>query len=294
MPVRPFLFRLFAAVALSAPTACATTAASQTEVGRLEAEVRTLRAAQSSLIERLERLENRDAVSRARAAAPAPAASSPAATASAKPEAASPEPGESLGLAPAELTVVRLKPKKEPAPRINTAVAVMEPDADQMEMFISPVEGSSGTGSVSLGGSMASTTTTRMEPPEKDPDILDAEYERAVAMLRTGNVEGGVETLTRFAAENPRHPRADNALYFSGLGQMGLKDAAGAAKTFEKLIKNYPAGDAVQDGMLRLAECRVRLNQAVDARALYTRVVTQFPGTAAATQAEQRLAALSP
>nr|WP_217277937.1 tetratricopeptide repeat protein [Corallococcus exiguus] len=293
VPVRPFLFRLFAAVALSAPTACATTAASQTEVGRLEAEVRTLRAAQSSLIERLERLENRDAVSRARAAAPAPVAS-PKATASAKPEAASPEVGEPLGLAPAELTVVRLKPKKEPAPRINTAVAVMEPDVDQMEMFISPVEGSSGTGSVSLGGSMASTTATRMEPPEKDPDILDAEYERAVSMLRTGNVDGGVETLTRFAAENPRHPRADNALYFSGLGQMGLKDAAGAAKTFEKLIKNYPAGDAVQDGMLRLAECRVRLNQAVDARALYTRVVTQFPGTAAATQAEQRLAALSP
>ncbi|MBZ4333687.1 tol-pal system YbgF family protein [Corallococcus coralloides] len=290
MPVRPFLFRLFAAVALSAPTACATTAASQTEVGRLEAEVRTLRASQASLLERLERLENRDAVARARSAAPAPAAK-PAAPASAKPEAASAEPGEALSLAPAELTVVRLKPKKEPAPRINTAVAVVEPDADQMEMFISPVEGSSGTGSV---GSLSASTAARMEPPEKDPDILDAEYERAVAMLRTGNVEGGVEQLTRFAAENPRHPRADNALYFSGLGQMGLQDPTGAAKTFERLIKTYPAGDAVQDGMLRLAECRVRLNQAVDARALYTRVVTQFPGTAAATQAEQRLAALSP
>ncbi|WP_370645155.1 tol-pal system YbgF family protein [Corallococcus sp. EGB] len=284
--MRPFLFRLFAAVALSAPTACATTAASQTEVGRLEAEVRTLRASQASLLERLERLENRDAVSRARSVTPAPAsASTPAATASVKPEAASSEGGDALSLAPAELTVVRLKPKKEPAPRINTAVAVVEPDADQMEMFISPVEGSSGTGSV---------TPARMEPPEKDPDILDAEYERAVAMLRTGNVEGGVEQLTRFAAENPRHPRADNALYFAGLGQMGLKDPTGAAKTFERLIKTYPAGDAVQDGMLRLAECRVRLNQAVDARALYTRVVTQFPGTAAATQAEQRLAALSP
>ncbi|WP_438503400.1 tetratricopeptide repeat protein [Corallococcus aberystwythensis] len=292
--MRPFLFRLFAAVALSAPTACATTAASQTEVGRLEAEVRTLRASQASLMERLERLESRDAVSRARAVAPAPAAS-PSAAASAKPDAASPEKGEALGMAPAELTVVRLKPKKEPAPRINTAVAVVEPDTDQMEMFISPAEGSSGTGSVT-GSMTGSGTPARMsmEPPEKDPDILDAEYERAVAMLRTGNVEGGVETLTRFASENPRHPRADNALYFSGLGQMGLKDAAGAAKTFEKLIKNYPAGDAVQDGMLRLAECRVRLNQAVDARALYTRVVTQFPGTAAATQAEQRLAALSP
>jgi TolA-binding protein len=50
----------------------------------------------------------------------------------------------------------------------------------------------------------------------------------------------------------------------------------------------------VLDGMLRLAECRLKLNQREDARALYTRVITQFPGTAAATQAEQRLASLSP
>ncbi|NBD10944.1 tetratricopeptide repeat protein [Corallococcus sp. Z5C101001] len=288
--MRPFLFRLFAAVALSAPTACATTAASQAEVGRLEAEVRTLRATQATLVERLERLENRDAVARAaRSASPAATPSaSPAGAASPRTEASSSEvggTGEALGLPPAQLAVVRLKPKKEPAPRINTVVPVVEPDTDQMEMFISPVEGSSGTGFASPG---------RVEVPEKDPAILDAEYEHAVAMLRTGNVEGGVEKLTRFADENPRHPRADNALYFSGLGQMGLKDPAGAAKTFERLIKTYPAGDAVQDGMLRLAECRVRLNQAVDARALYTRVVTQFPGTAAATQAEQRLAALSP
>ena len=66
-----------------------------------------------------------------------------------------------------------------------------------------------------------------------------------------------------------------------------------AAQVFERLISTYPAGDAVLDGMLRLAECRLKLNQRDDARALYTRVITQFPGTAAATQAEQRLASLS-
>ncbi|RKG92998.1 hypothetical protein D7V97_40375 [Corallococcus sp. CA053C] len=280
--MRPFFFRLFAAVALCAPTACATTAASQAEVVKLEAEVRTLRASQATLVERLERLENRDAVSRARnVAAPV---STPAALI---PKSDEDTGNEALGLAPAELAVVRLKPKKEPAPRIATAVPVVEPDPDQMEMFISPAEGSSG------GASTASQARSD-GVPDKDPAILEAEYEHAVSLLRTGNVEGGVDQLTRFAGENPRHPRADNALYFTGLGQMGLQDPASAAKTFERLIKTYPAGDAILDGMLRLAECRVRLNQAVDARALYTRVVTQFPGTAAATQAEQRLAALSP
>ncbi|MBJ6764283.1 tetratricopeptide repeat protein [Myxococcaceae bacterium JPH2] len=273
---RSFLFRLLAAVALSAPCACATTSASSAELVALQAEVRTLRDTQSRLQERLQRLEDRDAVSRAprAAAAPAPVSSTPAAA-----------EGSSLNLPPSELAVVRLKPRNDPAPRIPTAVAVVEPDSDQMEMFISPVEESSA----------ASVTPVHESGlPERDPAVLDAEYEHSVSLLRTGNVEGGVERLARFAAENPRHPRADNALYFSGLGQVGLKDYAAAAKTFERLIETYPAGDAMLDGMLRLAECRVRLNQAAQARALYTRVVTQFPGTAAATQAEQRLAALSP
>jgi tol-pal system protein YbgF len=126
----------------------------------------------------------------------------------------------------------------------------------------------------------------------RDPDVLEVEYEQAVAALRTGNVEGGVTRLQRFADENPRHPRADNALYFRGLGQLGLSDYPGAADTFEALLKRYPAGDAVQDGMLRLAECRMRLKQAPEARELYTRLLTQYPGTAAASQAEQRLASL--
>ncbi|RJS20727.1 hypothetical protein DRW03_18775 [Corallococcus sp. H22C18031201] len=273
---RSFLFRLLAAVALSAPCACATPSASSAELVALQAEVHTLRDTQARLQERLQRLEDRDAVSRApRAAAPVSASSAP------------PAAGEnsSLNLPPSELAVVRLKPRNDPAPRIPTAVSVVEPDTDQMEMFISPVDESSA----------ASVTPVRESGlPERDPAVLDAEYEHSVSLLRTGNVEGGVERLARFAAENPRHPRADNALYFSGLGQVGLKDYAAAAKTFERLIETYPAGDAMLDGMLRLAECRVRLNQAAQARALYTRVVTQFPGTAAATQAEQRLAALSP
>nr|WP_225937038.1 tetratricopeptide repeat protein [Myxococcus sp. RHSTA-1-4] len=227
------------------------------------------------MMERLERLEAHDAVARA---ATGGGSKAPA-----------PEPGDAgdaLGATP-ELAVVKLKPRSEPAPRLPTQVPVVEPDSDQMEMFISNVpDGAPSSGAATV------VATREEEAEQQDPDVLEAEYEKAVSLLRTGNVEGGVERLRRFAEDNPRHPRADNALYFSGLGQVGLNEYKEAAKTFERLIKTYPAGDAMLDSMLRLAECRVRLNQAADARALYTRVVTQFPGTAAATQAEQRLAAL--
>lgn len=275
MPARSVIFRLLAAAPLCALCACATTAPTQAEVNALRTELRALRESQSRLMERLERLEAHEAVERARAAGGAKAAPP-------KPEGT----GEALVATP-ELAVVKLKPRAEPAPKLPTQVPVVEPDTDQVEMFISNVpDGASSSG----GATMVASGDEEAEP--KDPEVLEAEYEKAVSLLRTGNVEGGVERLRRFAEENPRHPRADNALYFSGLGQVGLNDFKEAAKTFERLIQTYPAGDAMLDSMLRLAECRVRLNQAADARALYTRVVTQFPGTAAATQAEQRLAAL--
>jgi TolA-binding protein len=268
---RRILRRLLSLAPLCALSACATTgSAPSSELAELKAEVRAMRDTQSRLEKRLERLELHASVSQARASA-APARESSGAPAS--------PPAKDFSTP--ELTVVKLKPRNEPAPPLPTRVEVVEPSPDDVEMFIS-------SGSEGDSGSEAA------EPREQlDATILDAEFEQAVAALRTGNVEGGVERLARFAQENPRHPRADNALYFSGLGQMGLKDHAAAAKTFERLISSHPAGDAVLDGMLRLAECRLRLNQKEEARALYTRVLTQFPGTAAATQAEQRLASLS-
>ncbi len=269
---RRIIRRLLAIAPLCALSACSTTgSAHSSELVELKAEVRAMRETQGRLEKRLERLELHASVTQARAAA-APARESSAAA-----------PAPEKDFATPELTVVKLKPRNEPAPPLPTRVAVVEPAPDDMEMFISPApEG---------GGASASDDA---EPKEQlDTTVLDAEFDQAVAALRTGNVEGGVARLLRFAEDNPRHPRADNALYFGGLGQMGLKDHAAAAKSFERLIESYPAGDAVLDGMLRLAECRLRLNQKDDARALYTRILTQFPGTAAATQAEQRLASLS-
>ncbi|MFN0061195.1 MAG: tetratricopeptide repeat protein [Myxococcaceae bacterium] len=177
-----------------------------------------------------------------------------------------------------DLAVVKLRPKREPPPRVDTRVPIVEPSAQDVEVLT--------TASVSVPAFDADDAA--------DPTVLDQTYEDAVGLLRVGNLEGGVKRLEQFAAEHKSHPKADNALFFAGVGRMGLEDWEGATTVLEQLMARYPAGDAVQDAMLKLADCRVRLKKSSEARSLYAKIVSIYPGTAAATQAEQQLALLKP
>ena len=71
--------------------------------------------------------------------------------------------------------------------------------------------------------------------------------------------------------------------------ETGVMKAEDAASAFERVLSEYPAGDARLESMLKLAECRMRLNQRDDALALYARVIETYPGTDAASQAQRRL-----
>ncbi len=235
--------------------ACATDRASGNELAELRAEVRALRAENDRLEKRLERLELRDAVRRGFSSADE------------KPDALPP------------LTVVKLKPKPEAAPKIDTATPVVEPDPSVVAELSPPPR--------------------RSEPAEVSEvvDEVDAHegeriFESGVEALKTGNVAGGVQKLLAFAEKNGRHPKADNALYFASVGLMGLDAHEDAARQFERLLAKYPASDAAVDAMLKLAECRVRLGRTIQAKVTYEKIIQTYPGTPAAAQAQEKLASL--
>jgi TolA-binding protein len=172
------------------------------------------------------------------------------------------------------LTVVKLKPRTDPVPKVDVTVPVVEPSSGAVDEIVQapPIRRLSDE---SFQGS-------------------DAEFAEGESALKTGNVSGGIAKLQKFAAENPRHSKADNALYLSGVGLMGQGNYEGASGAFERLVAVYPASDTAQEAFLRLGDCRLRLKRPGEARALYQRIVREFPGTPAATQATQRLNSLPP
>ncbi len=242
-------------------SACATEHVSRAELTDLSSSVRALRAENERLESRLEKLEQQLAVSTARST-PAPQA----------PSTARPAPAPIAKEALPALTVVKLKPKKEAAPKIATEVEVAEPTPDTVIDLKSTPQGAP------MG--------------EADTIVADSQFQNGSEALNTGNAEGGISQLLQFATDWPRHPKADNALYLAGLGMVALKDYEQASKTFDQVVQKYPAGDAVLDSMLKLAECRVKLNKPKEAKATLERIVSGFPGTSAASQAQARLASL--
>jgi len=254
--VRPLLASVLLALCGSG---CASDAASKAEVRTLQASVKQLQDENARLSSRLEILETERAATRAGATA---AATSPA---------ASMAPSTPVGSEIPTLAVVKLKPKADRAPPLDVRTRVSEPDAELI---------------TALSRSAAASSA---DPPA-DAIQLDAEFSQASEALRTGNLSGGVERMKRFAEAHPRDARADDALYLAALGELGQDEPARAAKLLETILQRYPAGDVVQQAMLKLADCRLRMKQAPEARALLARVVTSFPGTPAASEAEARLA----
>jgi TolA-binding protein len=244
----------WAIAAVVALQGCATEAVNRAELGELAASLRALRAENSRIEARLERLEQLDRGA-ARAAAAAPMA-----------------PARDAADALPPLTVVKLKPRVQAAPRVETQVPVQEPPQG-------------------LVGELRPQAARGDDAAE----LLEAQgaYDRGLDALRTGNAEGGIGQLLQFVSDWPRHPRADNALHAVGLALIARQDFTGASQQFERVLAVYPAGDAVVEAMLKLAECRLALKQPQLARIAWERVVTSFPGTPAATLASARLQSLS-
>lgn len=225
----------------------------------MRAELRAEREKNARLSSRLERLEAEAAVRGAKEKRDAVSATTP------------------------ELAIIKLKPKNNPAPKIDTTVPVSEPAEEAAEVL-----GNNGSDATLVFKDEEDPKDT----PAVDEELAQAEFDQAMGAMKVGNIDGGVLKLIAFANAHGRHPKADNALYFAGVGMMGQEKYDEAAKVFDQIVEGYPAGDSTVDSMLKLAECRMKLNQTDDAQALYTRVVESYPGTPAANAAQQRLASL--
>jgi TolA-binding protein len=252
--------------------ACATTASpSREEVDGLRAEVAQLRARQveqdRELLRFKAQLDDRGAT--AVASAPVAATSATRAEGASTTNTSGVTRGPQI---PENLKVVYVAP--EAVPMGEPQRAAREPATPRRRPAAAPAP--------------LPTDTALREPVAPDasalsPEALEVAYRVALA------APNGPDALERFAREHPEAAQADNALFEAGLRSERAGQADRAAKDFERVVREHPAGDCVADALLHLAGCQLQLHKTDAARSTLARITTQFPGSAQAEAAQVRL-----
>lgn len=223
-------------------------------------ELKELRAqleAQSALVaqqqRRIEELEVKLAALAARAQPAAPAAQVPAAPPPAMP--LKPEPRPQLKTVKLGGRSLRRADRVNPverAPRLPDAVALREPDEEQLARL------------------------------EADPEMVrefdaDRAWAEAVQKLNQGRHAEAETELLAFVAAWPRHSAADNALYLAGLVRESRGDCPGALTLFESVPRKYPAGDAVPQALLERGRCLLIIGRKDDAKTVLNQLGREHP-----------------
>lgn len=252
--------------------ACAGDPALRRQVADLSAEVERVHAREAARDGRIEHLENELALMAARRAqGKSPATDDPR----------------------AKLRTEKLVPRANPvlaAPPLPTDVPLQEPDDASMTSIESDGEGvlvRSGTGRAPAGVAAPPPAAEASKGP--DPDQV---FAAAVQRFNDGDRAGAASDFEAFARNYPSHAAADNALYLCGLSRALAGDCKAALLWFDRVDREYPAGDAVPPSLLEAARCEQRLKNQEGAKSRFARLVSTYPDTPEGAQARLALLAL--
>jgi len=260
------------------PLACACAAAPVREESQL-AELRGQLAAQSEQIavqqRRIDELEVKLAAVASRAEAKTVVIQVPPQTAAAVPA--------TKPLAPAKdprphLKTVKLSPRMprhdynpvERAPRIPATIALREPDEH----------------------ALASLDDVPVDAVIRAEVEADHSFASAVRELNDGHLAAAEVDLLSFTEKYPRHAAADDALYLAGLIRQNRGDCESAVPLFDRVPREYPAGDSVVPALLEKGRCLRMLQHAEEARRTLARLLAEYPQAVEVTTARQLLQSL--
>ena len=121
------------------------------------------------------------------------------------------------------------------------------------------------------------------------PATEQAEYDKALAILREGRYQEAAAAFNRFLADHPGSGYADNASYWLGETYYVTRDFDRAMTTFSKLVEFHPDSPKVPDTRLKLGFIHYENQDWQAARAELNELVERYPGTTAARLATDRL-----
>ncbi len=123
----------------------------------------------------------------------------------------------------------------------------------------------------------------------KSKDPVVRAYQAAMEDLRAGRHAEARRAFDRIARRHPRHPYADNALYWKGEAAYDAGDYEAALSDFTAVVERYAGGNKAPDALLKIALCYQRLGRVEEATALLTELIEAYPRARASDVARLKL-----
>jgi tol-pal system protein YbgF len=116
-----------------------------------------------------------------------------------------------------------------------------------------------------------------------------AEYEKALAILREGRYVEAATAFNQFLEKYPGSAYSDNAYYWLGETYYVTRDFDRALAAFNQLVGNYPMSPKLPGARLKIGYIYYEKQDWAAARQELGDLVTGYPGTTEARLADERL-----
>jgi tol-pal system protein YbgF len=129
----------------------------------------------------------------------------------------------------------------------------------------------------------------------KDFMVLPAEklqYEQAMASLRGGDFDKSVAALAGFDRRYPDSAYGESVRFWLGNAQYGKRDYKEAIVTFRAFVTASPDHPRAAEALLAVANCQVEMKDAKGARKTIDELIKTYPKSEAAAAGKERLATI--
>jgi tol-pal system protein YbgF len=116
-------------------------------------------------------------------------------------------------------------------------------------------------------------------------------YGEAFAAMKAGRYEEAARGFQAYLAKYPGGPRADNATYWLGEAQYMQQQYDAALMSFQA-VSAFPQSRRLADAMVRVGDSQAALKAFKNARSTWQRVISTYPESDAAKQAQARITQL--
>jgi tol-pal system protein YbgF len=174
------------------------------------------------------------------------------------------------------------KKVQQPAPPVQADRLAQETESPQAESVAS----AAGQARESVSEPVAAGQAPTSPAPDR------TEYERVLALYRSGDLDGARRGFNAFLSDYPQSDLAPNARYWLGESYYNKKDFRMAIESYDKVRSDYPNSEKAPAAMLKKGYAYLAMNDKKQASSTFHQVVTLYPKSPEAGKASDKLTQL--